>query len=52
MHAPVPVQGPMQGYHFPPPEAQPAYGGYSNPQLLAPQQWPPQGEPPGEARDC
>lgn len=35
----------MQGYHFPPPEAQPAYGGYSNPQLLAPQQWPPQGEP-------
>jgi hypothetical protein len=34
----------MQGYHFPPPEAQPAYG-YSNPQLLAPPQWPQHGEP-------
>lgn len=35
---------PQHGYHFPPPEPQPAYG-YSNPQLLAPQQWPQQGEP-------
>jgi hypothetical protein len=35
----------MQGYHFPPQDAQPAYGGYSNPQLLAPQQWPQHGEP-------
>jgi hypothetical protein len=36
---------PAQGYHFPPPEAQPAYG-YSNPQLLAAaQQWPQHGEP-------
>ena len=34
----------MQGYHFPPPDAQPAYG-YSNPQLLAPQQWPQHGAP-------
>jgi hypothetical protein len=29
----------MQSYHFPPPDAQPPHG-YSNPQLLAPQQWP------------
>jgi hypothetical protein len=34
----------QQGYHFPPPDAQPAYG-YSNPQLLAPQQWPQHGAP-------
>jgi cytoskeletal protein RodZ len=34
----------MQGYHFPPSEGQPAYG-YSNPQLLAPQQWPQHGDP-------
>jgi hypothetical protein len=39
------MQAPMQGFHFPPPDAQPAYGGYSNPQALPQQQWPPHGEP-------
>jgi hypothetical protein len=39
-----PLQPPAQGYHFPPPDAQPAYG-YSNPQLLGAQQWPQHGEP-------
>ncbi|HEX6001496.1 MAG TPA: SPOR domain-containing protein [Hyphomicrobiaceae bacterium] len=34
----------VPGYHFPAPEPQPAYG-YSNPQLLSPQQWPQHGEP-------
>jgi hypothetical protein len=38
------MQTPAQGYHFPPPDAQPAYG-YGNPQMLSPQQWPQHGEP-------
>jgi hypothetical protein len=40
----VPLPQSTQGYHFPPPEPQPSYG-YSNPQLLAAQQWGQQPDP-------
>jgi hypothetical protein len=38
----APLGAPTQGYHFPPPEAAPAYG-YGNQQVLPPQQWGQQG---------